>query len=83
MRVRSRCCPAAVCEFVKNDDGSERLVINAQNCVHCKTGDIKDLTQNIVWMTPEDSGDPNCPNMKVDKRGIKNDVCMHHLSQGV
>ncbi|MBB5406307.1 ferredoxin-like protein FixX [Paraburkholderia sp. HC6.4b] len=43
----SRYCPAAVYEFLKNDDGSERLVINAQNCVHCKTCDIKDPTQNI------------------------------------
>ncbi|KVG76919.1 electron transfer flavoprotein-ubiquinone oxidoreductase, partial [Burkholderia ubonensis] len=48
----SRFCPAAVYEFVKNDDGSDRLVINAQNCVHCKTCDIKDPTQNIVWVTP-------------------------------
>jgi electron-transferring-flavoprotein dehydrogenase len=59
----SRYCPAAVYEFVKNDDGSERLVINAQNCVHCKTCDIKDPTQNIVWVTPEGGGGPNYPNM--------------------
>ncbi|WP_174969537.1 electron transfer flavoprotein-ubiquinone oxidoreductase, partial [Burkholderia lata] len=58
-----RFCPAAVYEFVKNDDGSDRLVINAQNCVHCKTCDIKDPTQNIVWVTPEGSGGPNYPNM--------------------
>ncbi|MBN3786625.1 electron transfer flavoprotein-ubiquinone oxidoreductase [Burkholderia sp. Ac-20353] len=57
-----RFCPAAVYEFVKNDDGSDRLVINAQNCVHCKTCDIKDPTQNIVWVTPEGGG-PNYPNM--------------------
>ncbi|MFP3606437.1 electron transfer flavoprotein-ubiquinone oxidoreductase [Paraburkholderia sp. SIMBA_053] len=59
----SRYCPAAVYEFVKNDDGGDRLVINAQNCVHCKTCDIKDPTQNIVWMTPEGGGGPNYPNM--------------------
>jgi electron-transferring-flavoprotein dehydrogenase len=59
----SRYCPAAVYEFVKGDDGSERLVINAQNCVHCKTCDIKDPTQNIVWVTPEGGGGPNYPNM--------------------
>jgi electron-transferring-flavoprotein dehydrogenase len=59
----SRFCPAAVYEFVKNDDGSDRLVINAQNCVHCKTCDIKDPTQNIVWVTPEGGGGPNYPNM--------------------
>jgi electron-transferring-flavoprotein dehydrogenase len=56
-------CPAAVYEFVKNEDGSDRLVINAQNCVHCKTCDIKDPTQNIVWVTPEGGGGPNYPNM--------------------
>ncbi|HEY3597359.1 MAG TPA: electron transfer flavoprotein-ubiquinone oxidoreductase [Paraburkholderia sp.] len=59
----SRYCPAAVYEFVKGDDGNERLVINAQNCVHCKTCDIKDPTQNIVWVTPEGGGGPNYPNM--------------------
>ncbi|WP_418219561.1 electron transfer flavoprotein-ubiquinone oxidoreductase [Burkholderia seminalis] len=58
-----RFCPAAVYEFVKHDDGSDRLVINAQNCVHCKTCDIKDPTQNIVWVTPEGGGGPNYPNM--------------------
>jgi len=58
-----RFCPAAVYEFVKDDDGSDRLVINAQNCVHCKTCDIKDPTQNIVWVTPEGGGGPNYPNM--------------------
>ncbi|EKS68076.1 MULTISPECIES: electron transfer flavoprotein-ubiquinone oxidoreductase [Caballeronia] len=59
----SRYCPAAVYEFVKSDDGNERLQINAQNCVHCKTCDIKDPTQNIVWVTPEGGGGPNYPNM--------------------
>ena len=59
----SRYCPAGVYEFVKNDDGSDRLQINAQNCVHCKTCDIKDPTQNIVWVVPEGGGGPNYPNM--------------------
>ena len=54
-----RYCPAGVYEFVKNDEGKERLQINAQNCVHCKTCDIKDPTQNIVWVTPEGGGGPN------------------------
>jgi len=58
-----RYCPAQVYEFVKNEDGSDRLQINAQNCVHCKTCDIKDPTQNIVWTTPEGGGGPNYPNM--------------------
>jgi len=58
-----RYCPAGVYEFVKADDGAERLQINAQNCVHCKTCDIKDPTQNIVWVTPEGGGGPNYPNM--------------------
>jgi electron-transferring-flavoprotein dehydrogenase len=55
----SRYCPAGVYEFVKDDDRNERLQINAQNCVHCKTCDIKDPTQNIVWVTPEGGGGPN------------------------
>ncbi len=59
----SRYCPAGVYEFMKNDDGSDRLQINAQNCVHCKTCDIKDPTQNIVWVVPEGGGGPNYPNM--------------------
>ena len=58
-----RYCPAGVYEFVRNDDGGERLQINAQNCVHCKTCDIKDPTQNIVWVVPEGGGGPNYPNM--------------------
>ncbi len=58
-----RYCPAGVYEFVKNDDNSDRLVINAQNCVHCKTCDIKDPTQNIVWVTPEGGGGPNYAGM--------------------
>ena len=59
----SRYCPAGVYEFVKNEDGSDRLQINAQNCVHCKTCDIKDPTQNIVWVTPEGGGGPNYAGM--------------------
>jgi electron-transferring-flavoprotein dehydrogenase len=55
----SRYCPASVYEFVKTDAGADKLVINAQNCVHCKTCDIKDPTQNIVWVTPEGGGGPN------------------------
>ena len=58
-----RYCPAGVYEFVKTDEGRDRLQINAQNCVHCKTCDIKDPTQNIVWVTPEGGGGPNYPNM--------------------
>ncbi len=57
-----RYCPAGVYEFVQEGD-AERLQINAQNCVHCKTCDIKDPTQNIVWVTPEGGGGPNYPNM--------------------
>jgi electron-transferring-flavoprotein dehydrogenase len=59
-----RYCPAGVYEIVRNEDGSDpRLQINAQNCVHCKTCDIKDPTQNIHWVTPEGGGGPNYPNM--------------------
>ncbi len=58
-----RYCPAGVYEFVKGEDGGDRLQINSQNCVHCKTCDIKDPTQNIVWVTPEGGGGPNYPNM--------------------
>ena len=57
-----RYCPAGVYEIIEDDDGV-RLQINAQNCVHCKTCDIKDPTQNIVWVTPEGGGGPNYPNM--------------------
>jgi electron-transferring-flavoprotein dehydrogenase len=58
-----RYCPAGVYEFVKTPEGADRLQINAQNCVHCKTCDIKDPTQNIVWVVPEGGGGPNYPNM--------------------
>jgi electron-transferring-flavoprotein dehydrogenase len=59
-----RFCPASVYEILTDDDGSNpRLQINAQNCVHCKTCDIKDPTQNIVWVAPEGGGGPNYPNM--------------------
>ena len=57
-----RYCPAGVYEFVE-EGGSPRLQINAQNCVHCKTCDIKDPTQNINWVVPEGGGGPNYPNM--------------------
>ena len=59
----SRYCPAGVYEYVAAESGGERLQINAQNCVHCKTCDIKDPTQNIVWVTPEGGGGPNYSNM--------------------
>jgi electron-transferring-flavoprotein dehydrogenase len=59
-----RYCPAGVYEIVREGDGTNpRLQINAQNCVHCKTCDIKDPTQNINWVVPEGSGGPNYPNM--------------------
>lgn len=59
-----RYCPAGVYEILRDDDGaSPRLQINAQNCVHCKTCDIKDPTQNIDWAVPEGGGGPNYPNM--------------------
>ena len=59
-----RYCPAGVYEIMRDDNGANpRLQINAQNCVHCKTCDIKDPTQNIVWVTPEGGGGPNYPNM--------------------
>ena len=59
----TRYCPAGVYEWLENPDGSPRYQINAQNCVHCKTCDIKDPNQNITWVTPEGGGGPNYPNM--------------------
>lgn len=59
----SRYCPAGVYEFVSDGANGERLQINAQNCVHCKTCDIKDPTQNIVWVTPEGGGGPTYSGM--------------------
>jgi electron-transferring-flavoprotein dehydrogenase len=58
-----RYCPAGVYEIVGQDEGAPKLQINAQNCVHCKTCDIKDPTQNINWVVPEGGGGPNYPNM--------------------
>ncbi|MBL4619139.1 MAG: electron transfer flavoprotein-ubiquinone oxidoreductase, partial [Marinicaulis sp.] len=59
-----RYCPAGVYEIVTEDGGADpRFQINAQNCVHCKTCDIKDPSQNIIWVTPEGGGGPNYPNM--------------------
>jgi len=58
-----RYCPAGVYEIVGEAEGDPRFVINAQNCVHCKTCDIKDPTQNINWVVPEGGGGPNYPNM--------------------
>ncbi|MEM8921151.1 MAG: 4Fe-4S dicluster domain-containing protein, partial [Pseudomonadota bacterium] len=59
----NRYCPAGVYEWVEEPDGSKRFQINSQNCVHCKTCDIKDPNQNINWTTPEGGGGPNYPNM--------------------
>ncbi|MEH6492340.1 electron transfer flavoprotein-ubiquinone oxidoreductase [Halopseudomonas sp.] len=58
-----RYCPAGVYEIVTEDNGDKRFQINAQNCVHCKTCDIKDPSQNINWVAPEGTGGPNYPNM--------------------
>ena len=58
-----RYCPAGVYEIIQDGEDGSRLQINAQNCVHCKTCDIKDPTQNIHWVTPEGGGGPNYPNM--------------------
>ncbi|MBQ4851556.1 electron transfer flavoprotein-ubiquinone oxidoreductase [Pseudoalteromonas sp. MMG012] len=58
-----RYCPAGVYEITENDSNEPQFVINAQNCVHCKTCDIKDPSQNITWVTPEGAGGPNYPNM--------------------
>ncbi len=55
----TRYCPAGVYEVVMDADGSPVFQINAQNCIHCKTCDIKDPAQNIIWTTPEGGGGPN------------------------
>ena len=59
----ARYCPAGVYEFVEETGKDTRFVINFQNCVHCKTCDIKDPAQNIVWTTPQGGDGPNYPNM--------------------
>ncbi|MFT5312109.1 MAG: electron-transferring-flavoprotein dehydrogenase [Paraglaciecola sp.] len=58
-----RYCPAGVYEIIESPEGEKQLQINGQNCVHCKTCDIKDPTQNITWVVPEGAGGPNYPNM--------------------
>lgn len=58
-----RYCPAGVYEILEQEDGSKKFQINGQNCVHCKTCDIKDPSQNITWVCPEGTGGPNYPNM--------------------
>ncbi|MNY23487.1 Electron transfer flavoprotein-ubiquinone oxidoreductase [compost metagenome] len=58
-----RYCPAGVYEIIEAEGGGKTLQINAQNCIHCKTCDIKDPTQNITWVPPEGGGGPNYPNM--------------------
>jgi electron-transferring-flavoprotein dehydrogenase len=59
----ARYCPAGVYEFIEEDGKPPRFQINFQNCVHCKTCDIKDPSQNINWTTPQGGDGPNYPNM--------------------
>jgi electron-transferring-flavoprotein dehydrogenase len=59
----TRYCPAGVYEWIEEEGKEPRYQINSQNCVHCKTCDIKDPNQNINWVTPEGGGGPNYPNM--------------------
>ena len=58
-----RYCPAGVYEVVQEENAPARFVINFQNCVHCKTCDIKDPSQNITWCVPQGGDGPNYPNM--------------------
>ena len=58
-----RYCPAGVYEIIADESGAQKFQINSQNCVHCKTCDIKDPSQNITWVVPEGAGGPNYPNM--------------------
>ena len=62
MCIRDRYCPAGVYEIIE-DNNIKKLQINSQNCLHCKTCDIKDPSQNINWTSPEGGGGPNYPNM--------------------
>ena len=61
--LSERYCPAGVYEYVVDSDENTQFVINFQNCVHCKTCDIKDPSQNITWTTPQGGDGPNYPNM--------------------
>ena len=61
--LSARYCPAGVYEWVTEKDGQKRFQINAQNCVHCKTCDIKDPNQNITWTVPQGGGGPVYPGM--------------------
>ena len=58
-----RYCPAGVYEIIEDSQGHKQFQINSQNCIHCKTCDIKDPQQNITWTVPEGGGGPNYPNM--------------------
>ena len=77
-RPREPLLPGRRLRVRQDDDGSDRLQINAQNCVHCKTCDIKDPTQNIVWVTPEGGGGPNYAGCSV-----AGSLCHHALHRGL